>query len=59
MLMFIVNVYNERGCPAAHFLSFEPPLGTYLEWIGDDPALSASALTMEPNADAIDATLTE
>ena len=55
MLIFVVNIYNESGCLAAHFLSFEPLLGTYLEWISDNLALSASALTMEPNADAGDA----
>ena len=53
--MFVVNVYNESGYQAAHFWSFEPLLGTYLEWISDDPALSASALTTGPNADAGDA----
>ena len=53
MLMFVVNVYNESRCPAAHFLLFEGLLGTYLELIGDHPALSALALlTMEHNADA-------
>ena len=57
MLMFVVNVYNESRCLAAHFLSFEPLLGIYLEWISDDLALSVLALTMEPNADAGDATL--
>ena len=55
-LMFVVKVYNESGYPAAHFWSFEPLLGTYLEWISDDPGLSASALTMGPNANASDAT---
>ena len=53
--MFVVNIYNESGCLAAHFLSFELLLGTYLEWISDDLALSALALTTEPNADASDA----
>ena len=57
MLMFVVNIYNESGYLAAHFWSFEPLLGTYLEWISDDLALSASALTTGPNADAGDATL--
>ena len=56
--MFVVNVYNESRCPAAHFLSFEEPLGRYLEPIGDHPALSGSALTTEPNADAVGATPT-
>ena len=55
MLMFVVNVYNESGYPAAHFWSFETLLGIYLEWISDDPGLSASALTTGPNADASDA----
>ena len=53
MLMFVVNIYNESGYPAAHFLSFEPLLGTYLEWISDDLALSALALTTEPNASVL------
>ena len=53
--MFVVNVYNESGYPAAHFWSFETLLGRYLEWISDDPGLSASALTTGPNADAGDA----
>ena len=53
--MFVVNIYNESGYLAAHFWSFEPLLGTYLECISDDLALSASALTMGPNADASDA----
>ena len=53
MLIFLVNVYNESRCPAAHFLSFEEPLGRYLEPIGDHPALSALALTTEHDADAI------
>ena len=55
--MFVVNIYNESGCLAAHFLSFEPLLGIYLEWIGDDLALSALALTTEPNANASNAML--
>ena len=53
--MFVVNVYNESGCSTGHFLSFEPLLGTYLEWVGNDLALSALALTTEPNADAMGA----
>ena len=52
MLIFLVNVYNESRCLAAHFLSFEGLLGTYLEPIGNHLALSALALTMEHNADA-------
>ena len=57
-MFVVVNIYNESGCLAVHFLSFELLLGTYLEWISDDLALSASALTMGPNADAGDATPT-
>ena len=34
-------------------MSFEEPLGRYLEPIGDHPALSALALTTEHDADAI------
>ena len=53
MLIFLVNVYNESRCLAAHFLSFEELLGRYLEPIGNHPALSALALMMEHNADAV------
>ena len=35
---------------------FAGPLATYIELIGDHPALSGSALTTEPNADAVGAT---
>ena len=52
-LIFLVNVYNESRSLAAHFLLFEGPLGTYLEPIGDHPALSALALTMEHDANTI------
>ena len=51
--MFVANIYNESRCPAAHFLSFEEPLDTYLEPISDHLALSGLALTTKPNADGI------